>query len=217
MKKQFNNMLAKCFVVLLLATLLLSCSNSQKPKTVTIGNQEWMAENLNVDKFRNGDRILHAQTDEEWQQAGRSGQPAWCYYDNDSKNGRKYGKLYNWYAVNDPRGLATEGWRIPSNGDWDRLVDYLGGIRAAGAQMKSEIGWAQDGNGTNKSGFTALPGGRRSVNGAFIGIGNYGSWWSAPAVYTNSAWYRSVLYHVNSVDTHFRNKEAGLSVRCVRD
>lgn len=84
-------------------------------KTVTIGNQVWMAENLNVDKFRNGDLILQAKTEEEWKKAGENKHPAWCYFDNDTANDAKYGKLYNWYAVNDPRGLAPAGWHIPTD------------------------------------------------------------------------------------------------------
>lgn len=93
---------------------------------VAINNQVWMTENLNVDKFRNGDPILHAVTDEEWKKAGENGEPAWCYYDNDPVNGEKYGKLYNWYAVNDPRRLAPEGWKIPSDEDWTTLTDLFG-------------------------------------------------------------------------------------------
>jgi uncharacterized protein (TIGR02145 family) len=81
-------------------------------KTIKIGKQTWMAENLNVDKFRNGDLIPHIQDPEEWEQAGKNQQPAWCYYENDPENGNIYGKLYNWYAVNDPRGLAPEGFHV---------------------------------------------------------------------------------------------------------
>ena len=99
---------------------------------VTIGNQIWMTKNLNVDKFRNGDPILEAKTDEEWQKAGEKKQPAWCYYDNDPKNGEQYGKLYNWYAVNDPRGLAPEGYHVPTDAEWTQLSDYLGGEDVAG-------------------------------------------------------------------------------------
>jgi len=82
-----------------------------KPKyeSIKIGNQEWMTRNLDVDRFRNGDLIPHVKLDVEWEETRRKGQPAWCYYDNDPENGKKYGKLYNWCAVNDPRGLAPDG------------------------------------------------------------------------------------------------------------
>ena len=110
-------------------------------KSVKIGNQTWMAENLNVSTFRNGDPIPEAKTDEEWKRAGENQQPAWCYYENDPKNGQKYGKLYNWYAVNDPRGLAPEGWHVSTNIEWKNLADFQGGRWDAGKKMKSTSGW----------------------------------------------------------------------------
>jgi uncharacterized protein (TIGR02145 family) len=110
-------------------------------KTVTIGAQVWMAANLNVSTFRNGDLIPQATSDAEWKAAGENKQPAWCYYDNDAKNGTKYGKLYNWYAVNDPRGLAPVGYHVPTNEEWTILTDFLGGEYVAGTKMKSTSGW----------------------------------------------------------------------------
>ena len=98
-----------------MTAMLLSFSVDGASTEITIGRQVWMTENLNVDKFRNGDPISHAKTDEEWVKAGENGSPAWSHYDNDPANGEKYGKLYNWYAVNDSRGLAPEGWKIPSD------------------------------------------------------------------------------------------------------
>lgn len=109
-----------------------SYSNAQ---TVTIGSQIWMTKNLDVANFRNGDPIPEAKTDAEWEAAGENEQPAWCYYDNDTANGTKYGKLYNWYAVNDPRGLAPTGYHIPTDAEWTKLSDYLG--NDAGTKMKS--------------------------------------------------------------------------------
>jgi uncharacterized protein (TIGR02145 family) len=108
-------------------------------KSVKIGTQTWMTENLNVERFRNGDLIPQAKTNEEWEQAGNKKQPTWCYYENDPKNGAKYGKLYNWYAVNDPRGLAPAGWHIPSDTEWTTLGDQLGD--EASNKMKSTSGW----------------------------------------------------------------------------
>ncbi|MBM3416347.1 MAG: hypothetical protein FJY20_07845 [Bacteroidetes bacterium] len=154
---------------------------------VTIGNQVWMAENLNVDKFRNGDPIPHAKTAEEWTKAGQNKQPAWCYYDNNPANGAKYGGLYNWYAVNDPRGLAPRGWHIPSDDEWTVLTDYLGGEDVAGTKMKSTSGWEENGNGTNSSGFNGLPGGLRGGNGSFSSVGKFGGWWSSTVGSTSLA------------------------------
>lgn len=108
-------------------------------KSVKIGTQTWMTENLNVPTFRNGDPIPEAKTDEEWKQAGENQQPAWCYYENDPKNGTKYGKLYNWYAVSDPRGLAPTGWHIPTDAEWTTFENQLGDD--AGKKMKSTSVW----------------------------------------------------------------------------
>ena len=128
-------------------------SKKEWEKEIKIGQQVWTTENLNVDKFRNGEIIPEAKTAAEWHKAGENKQAAWCYYNNDSSNGTKYGKLYNWYAVNDPRGLAPEGWHIPSDQEWTDLTNYLGGVEQAGAKMKSKEGWLENGNGTNESGF----------------------------------------------------------------
>lgn len=158
--------------------------DGQAYKYIKIGNQAWTAENLNVEKFRNGDPIPNAKTKDQWHEAGIYKQPAWCYYDNDPVNGNKYNKLYNWYAVNDPRGLAPVGYHIPSDAEWTKLTDYLGGDYVTAEKMKSTTGWEgvikgsqllklhadfritrqgieiqTDLFGTNDSGFSALPGG----------------------------------------------------------
>jgi hypothetical protein len=93
---------------------------------VTIGSQVWMTKNLDVATFRNGDPIPQAKTYEEWEKAGENKQPAWCYYDNDPANGAKYGKLYNWYTVADPRNVCPVGWHVPTDAEWTVLTDYLG-------------------------------------------------------------------------------------------
>ena len=155
-------------------------------KTVKIGNQVWMAENLNVDKFLNGDPILEAKTEEEWKKAGDKGQPAWCYYDNDPANGAKYGKLYNWYAVNDSRGIAPMGYRVSANTDWGKLATMIKSDypNLKNSDISKEIedmfhysiamslasvdGWfGEDEGGSNASGFNALPAGYLT-DGGFI-------------------------------------------------
>ncbi|MBM3920821.1 MAG: hypothetical protein FJ347_06290, partial [Sphingomonadales bacterium] len=150
---------------------------------VSIGGQVFMSKNLDVSTFRNGDPIPQAKTYEEWGRAGENQQPAWCYYNNDPANGAKYGKLYNWYAVNDSRGLAPEGWHVPSDAEWTILTDYLGSD--AGTKMKSKTGWNENGNGTNSSGFSGLPGGTRNYNGTFYTIGYDGYWWSSSETNTD--------------------------------
>ena len=136
-------------VLSLLITFLFAQINYAQ--TVTIGKQVWMTKNLNVDKFRNGDSIPQAKTYEEWEAAGENKQPAWCYYDNDPANGAKYGKLYNFFAVNDSRGLAPTGYHIPSDEEWTKLTDYLGGSSAAGTKMKSASGWKSITRGGSKT------------------------------------------------------------------
>jgi len=206
--------------VVMTAMMLSSCGGGASNE-VTIGKQVWMSENLNVDKFRNGDPIPEAKTDEEWKKAGENKQPAWCYYNNNPDNGDRYGKLYNWFAVNDPRGLAPEGWKIPSDEDWTRLTDFLGGESVAGKKMKSTEFWAENdgesGNGTNESGFSGLPGGFRNYNGSFYFIGKNGFWWSSTEYNSFNAWYRYLYYFDGDVTRSYNFKVEGLSVRCLRD
>jgi uncharacterized protein (TIGR02145 family) len=110
---------------------------------VIIGSQIWMAENLNVSTFRNGDAIPQTKTVEEWKHAGENKQPAWCYFDNNPKYGPKFGKLYNWYAVNDPRCLAPVGWHVPCDLEWTQLTNFLGGFEIAGYKMKKPGEWPE--------------------------------------------------------------------------
>jgi uncharacterized protein (TIGR02145 family) len=126
-------------------------SQTGTTKSVKIGTQTWTTENLNVSTFRNGYPIMEAKTNEEWNQANENKQSAWCYYENDPKNGAKYGKLYNWYAVNDPRGLAPAGWHVPSDAEWTILSDFLGGGMTAGKKMKSLSGWNSYTSGGSKT------------------------------------------------------------------
>ena len=142
-------------------------------KSVIIGKQEWMVENLNDNHFRNGNPILEAKSEEEWIKAGKEQSPAWCYYDNEPENGEKYGKLYNWYAVNDPRGLAPEGWHIPSDDEWSQLIDFCGEKSIADSLMESNSEW---GNNNNENSFKALPGGHRDFDGICIGIDKNSNW-----------------------------------------
>ncbi len=186
-------------------------------KTVVIGTQTWMAENLNVSTFRNGDTIPEVKNDEEWLKAGENKQPAWCYNINDKSKGMIYGKLYNWYAVNDLRGLAPEGWNVPTDEEWTLLTDYLGGEEVAGTKMKSSNGWIENRNVTNESGFSGLPGGSRDPDGAFFGVGYGGSWWSSTEIGTFNARSLDLGYDDGNVYRSFGTKHYGFSVRCLKD
>jgi uncharacterized protein (TIGR02145 family) len=182
--------------------------------TVKIGNQKWMSKNLDVDCFANGDPIPEAKSNEEWEKAGENEQPAWCF--NVLAKAEKYGKLYNWYAANDPRGLAPAGFHLPTDAEWSALENHLG--NDAGAKMKSKNGWNQNGNGTNESGFSGLPGGSRYFEGIFFIIGNHGSWWSSSEHFKyNKAWSRSLSHDCDIVKESSDHKGDGLSVRCLRD
>jgi uncharacterized protein (TIGR02145 family) len=186
-------------------------------ETVKIGDQIWAKENLNVDHFRNGDEIFEAKTEEDWNSAGEMGRAAWCYFDNDSLNAKKYGKLYNYYAVTDERGLAPVGTHIATDEEWTKLSSFLGGDDIAGIKLKSTKGWAGKGNGDNSSGFNAMPGGYRYFSGIFFNAGQDGSWWTA----TQSGEGYALLRYLYSANTNiFSNKlnfKLGLSVRCVLD
>jgi uncharacterized protein (TIGR02145 family) len=196
--------------------LLFTFQFAHAQKEVKIGTQVWMVENLNVERFQNGDIIPEAKTSKEWERAGKNHKAAWCYYKNNRKNGDKYGKLYNWYAVNDPRGLAPKGWHVPSDEEWNVLTDYLGGEEKAGAKMKSKSGWNDGGNGTNSSGFSGLPGGYRTSDGTFSYFGYYGGWWSSTEANTTNAWNRYHYYSIGNV-WNYNDKPNGFSVRCLRD
>ena len=185
------------------------------PGAVTIGNQNWAVANLNVTTFRNGDTIPEAKTPAEWVAAGESGKPAWCYYNNDPANGQKYGKLYNWYAVNDPRELAPAGWSLPSDQDWAELAYSLGGQSVAGAKMKSNTGWSEGYNGTNEAGFGGLPGGYRVENGSFLNMGSIATWWSTTESKSSSA-IDHYIPHGGSLGKGSTPKQRGESVRCIK-
>ena len=234
--KQTNKVLIAILVFALIFSFGINKSISQVTdkdgnvyKTVTIGTQEWTTENLNVEHYRNGDPILQVQDPTEWSKLTTG---AWCYYENNSENGKTYGKLYNWKAVNDPRGLAPEGWHIPSDAEWTTLTDYLGGttkekneggikywiIEVVGGKLKATTLWDSPNTGaTNSSGLTAFPGGFRIFNGDFGDVGEYGIFWSSSEYNFDLAWYRSLSYGFSDVYRSTFNKYFGLSVRCVRD
>jgi uncharacterized protein (TIGR02145 family) len=182
---------------------------------VTIGTQTWAVANLNVTTFRNGDTIPETKTNKEWVAAGESGKPAWCYYNNDPAHGLKYGKLYNWFAVNDPRGLAPVGWTLSTDADWAQLVNFLGGQSVAGTKMKTTSGWSDGNNGINECGFTALPGGYRVENGTFLNLGSIGAWWSSTEGNTLTAIDHYCALS-GSVSRSNSPKQRGESIRCIK-
>lgn len=199
-------------------------STNKEFKSVKIGAQIWMAENLNTDTFSNGEVIQQARTSEEWHMAGLKRQPAWCYYKNKQRYGAKYGKLYNWFALNDPRGLAPQGWRIPTEEDWKELGAHLGGDTIAGLKLKTKHGWKQNGGGSNESNFNAMPGGSRSYilvdgYGIYRNIREYGMWWNKTRLdneIVELAGYCVMEYDDNNLSCGGTSLEHGMSVRCIK-
>jgi len=200
-----------------LGWISLSASSADALPTIQIGIQKWMSKNLDVAFYRNGDPIPQVTDSAAWL-ALTTG--AWCYYNNDSTLGNKYGKLYNWYAVNDPRGLAPQGWHIPSDAEWATLETTLGGASKAGGKMKEAgtLNWlSPNTDGNNNSGWAGLPGGGRNDNGSFINETFNGSWWSTTETNTLDAWYRTLNKATGNINRNTNNKQDGAYVRCLRD
>jgi len=184
---------------------------------VSINNQVWMKENLNVERFSNGDVIKNAKTVEEWRTANENKEPAWCYYDNKFDDTQNLGKLYNWYAVNDTRGLAPKGWLVASSGDWDKLIKFLGGDDNAGGKLKSASNWSDNGNGSNESELNIYPTGSRDENGVFDGYGEGAGFWTSSESDNLNSRCVLLMYLNNTVYNLRGPKNQGLSVRCVKE
>jgi uncharacterized protein (TIGR02145 family) len=187
--------------------------------SIVLGNgQEWMAENLRTTTYANGDPVPNVTDGNQW--AGLT-TGAWCYYNNDNQYDNPYGKLYNWYAVADPRNVCPTGWHVPTDAEWTVLSDYLGGELVAGGKMKStgtQYWQSPNSDATNESGFSGLPGGGRSnLFGIFVNVGDDGNWWSSSESSATSAWGRGLYYTNGFVDRSDGDKRLGLSVRCLRD
>ena len=182
--------------------------------TITIGTQVWMVENLKTTKYRNGDLISNVEGETAWSNLTTG---AYCNYGNDVNNATTYGRLYNWYAVNDSRKIAPTGWHVATDAEWTTLTNFVGGESVAGAKLKSKTGWNGNGNGTDDFGFTALPGGYRSLGGSFLSLVSIGDWWSSNESSTNGALEMTMYYDDNRVISASANKKSGFSVRCVKD
>jgi uncharacterized protein (TIGR02145 family) len=192
--------------------------------TVQVVNQCWTQSNLKTSRYRNGDAIPTGLSDAQW---GSTSSGAYAIYNNDPVNDNLYGKLYNWYAVNDSRGLCPTGWHVPSDGEWTTLANHLGGSSVAGGSLKSTAtqpapgGWNAPNTGaTNSSGFTAFPGGARELEGTFVSMGFHGAWWNSTDAGGGSAWTRGTyylhteLYRYGAGITRYRD---GFSVRCLKN
>ncbi len=200
---------------------ILTDQNGIAYKTVTIGKQTWMAENLKTKNYRNGEPIELITMNHDWEATSTG---AYCFYNNDEDSSKPlYGALYNWQAVDDSRNIAPVGWHIPSDAEWLTLVEYLANPATSGARLK-ETGnshWNSPDTkpfeeATNATGFTALPGGSRNYNGEFTGKGQSGLWWTATGVNFN-AWLWTMHYSNGFVGSSQIDKKSGFSVRCIKD
>jgi uncharacterized protein (TIGR02145 family) len=198
-------------------------------KTIKIGNQWWMAENLKVTHYRNGDAILNIIDDSTWSTLATG---AYCVYDNDEKSVVTYGRLYNWLAVNDSRGLAPEGWHVPSDIEWKNLEKNLGmnksqfdkdGWRGSdeGGKLKQNgfKYWSfPNTSATNVSGFSALPGGMHYYDSNYANMGWYASFWtSTEEIRGWYAWHRFLCYNSSKIFRYYNSQQDGFSVRLIKD
>ena len=199
-------------------------------ETVKIGDQCWFAENLRSENYNNGDAIPAGLSDSEW---GSTNSGAVAVYGEGSSTCNsyisdgdacaetwsltEYGRLYNWYAVDDDRGLCPSGWHVPTHDEWTAMTDSLGGASVAGGHMKTTYGWYNGGNGTNSSGFSGLPGGQRTFYfGDFIDGGQAGYWWSSTPS-ASLAKNRVLGSNWESANSFSKNRRHGFSVRCIQD
>lgn len=194
-------------------------------ETVIIGSQEWMADNLRVAKYSNGDVIPNVTSNIEWSNL-TSG--AWAHYNNDSQHENPYGKLYNWFTISDSRNVCPNGWHVPTSEEWSILINFLdpnadGGFNpnTAGGKMKgtgTNFWTAPNLDAINDTGFTGLPGASRLNDGSFSeNLGEFGFWWSSTDLDTNANYVstRYLMYLNGSAWWNSNSVREGISVRCV--
>lgn len=180
-----------------------------------IGTKIWMANNLKVTRFNNGDLITEIISDNKWSNTRKS---AWSMYDNSLKYGKPLGYLYNGNAVVDERNMCPSGWHVATDSDWDILIKNLGGTKDAGIKIRATKGWLPSINGTNESGLKCIPGGSRNENGEFYGAGKVGVWWSSTSDASGLKLYaRTLSNDKQDVVRYAANPKIGAYVRCVRD
>ena len=229
MKKKIRLLASLLTLMAFLIVLTFSCKKDEVTigtitdidgnvyKTIKIGSQWWMAENLKVTKYRDGSPIPNRTNKIEWASI-KTG--AYCNYDNTASKSTIYGKLYNWYAVNDSRKIAPTGWHVPTDEEWTILTIFLAGESIVGGKLK-ETGtthWQSPNIGaTNETGFTALPGGMRDGNSTFHNIGFNGSWWSSTEAFSDFAFSRGISCNRSNLDRDSCYEINGLSVRCIKD
>jgi uncharacterized protein (TIGR02145 family) len=228
MKTKRTNFLLLFFTTAMFLVVVNGCKKDDDPspdpvtdidgnvyKTVKIGNQIWMAENLKVSKLNDRTNITWVTVGQSW---AETEDPAYCGYAKSQENADIYGGLYNWAAVNTGK-LAPEGWHVATKFDWAKLIEYLGGETETPIKLKESgtVHWTSPNDATNITGFTALPGGSRNTEGIFFGLGINATWWSA----TESSDSKAYLFELSTNNVNplqsASYKECGFSIRCVKD
>ena len=184
---------------------------------VNIGSQKWMRENLKTAHYNNGDTIPEVRKDSLWAKLKTGG---FCNYNNDTNYVSIFGRLYNWYSVNDSRNICPKGWHVPTTDYWKTLVNYLGGSSVAGGSLKEDgvLHWFPPNTGaTNQSGFTAFSGGFRDINGKYGYIMFYTHFWSSSLSDSTQAWKESLSNSSEEVSENKYYKQAGYSIRCIKN
>jgi uncharacterized protein (TIGR02145 family) len=250
MKKSGNIWINPYILTAIVLMLINACEESEEfngivtdidgnnYNAVTIGSQIWMAENLKVTKYRNGDDIPCVIIDSKWADLENSKVGAYCYYNNDETSYRDtYGALYNWYVIKDSRNIAPEGWHIPSDLEWETLEDYLSenGYDYAGIMNSNRIakalastrGWNTSSTSgdvgcnqtsNNSTDFNALPAGFRQFYGGFDGSGRVCGWWSTNEFNSNlNAGWWTLNSESSTLAANVGNQFMGASIRCVKD
>ena len=189
---------------------------------IVIGEQTWMLRNLELTQFQNGIIIPEISANQDWENSGIEGNPACCFYNNKNENKVKYGGLYNWFAITDSRKIAPKGWRIPTCSDWDKLIAHLGGRNVAGKKLKSTGLWVEkengeNGNGSNESGFNALPSGQRNFIGQYNRINLSCCWWASSNDLDKTNWFYYLDHNSDKIKKGIADLEDGFSIRLIKE
>ncbi len=187
--------------------------DGNKYHTVTIGFQTWLRENLRTSRYRNGDTIPEIAYHFDW---GCATNGAWCWFDNNHTYDTSYGKLYNWYAVDDSRGLCPTGWHVSSDIEWQVLEFLLSVVQGYKLKEFGTKHW-EDYGGDNESGFTGRPGGQRLTNGGYLLIRQQANWWTSSWLGPNVSIYRRLEDGSDTSTSNYEDHKNAFSVRCVKD
>jgi uncharacterized protein (TIGR02145 family) len=207
-------MIKKLNLFILCFFALCELVSAQTLETITIGNQIWMAKNLESNSFQNGSQIVQAQDRETWQSLTESQNPVWAYY-YDETTGKEYGYMYNIHAIT-KGNPCPKGFRVPTNDDWKQLFNYLGEDQAA-LKMKSTSGWDDGGNGTNTNAFNALPGGVKSGYGGFNNYKKEATFWSNTMHDEHGLWSVVLMWWSDKAILNPSGKRGGLHCRCIKE